>query len=224
METGASDSRKPCGKVKYVYLHGFASGPQSSKAQYFRSRMAAEYDTELVIPDLSEGDFEHLTISRQLQVIQRVLEGETNSVLIGSSMGGYLAALFAAKHASLVDKLVLLAPAFWFAQRWPESLGREAVAEWEAKGSREFFHYGVGEPKKVWWELMADGLRHPGAPDVRQSALIFHGLADDVVPAAFSEEFASGRPNVDLRLLPSDHQLTDQVDAIWRETEQFLFG
>ena len=124
----------------------------------------------------------------------------------------------------LISKLVLLAPAFWFAQRWPESLGPEAVTEWKTVGSREFFHYSLGEPRQVWWELMADGLRHPGAPAFRQSALIFHGLADDVVPAAFSEEFASDRPNVDLRLLPSDHQLTDQVDVMWRETKHFLFG
>lgn len=224
METGASDAGNPFGKVKYVYLHGFASGPQSSKAQFFRARMAAEYGIDLVIPDLSEGDFERLTISRQLGVIEGVLEGQTGSVLIGSSMGGYLAALFAAEHHSLVSKLVLLAPAFWFAQRWPESLGPDAVAEWKAVGTREFFHYSLGEPRRVWWELMVDGLRHPGAPGFRQPALIFHGLADDVVPAAFSQEFASGRPNVDLRLLPSDHQLTDQVDVMWRETTQFLFG
>ena len=83
METGASDSGKSSGKVKYVYLHGFASGPQSSKAQFFRARMAAEYGIDLVIPDLNEGDFEHLTISRQLGVIERILEGQTGGVRWG---------------------------------------------------------------------------------------------------------------------------------------------
>src|SRR5690348_17748458 len=53
--------------------------------------------------------FEHLTISGQLGVLERTLQNEPVR-LIGSSMGGYLAALYAARHPE-VDRLVLLAPA-----------------------------------------------------------------------------------------------------------------
>ena len=208
--------------MKYLYLHGFASGPQSGKAQYFRSRMAEECGIGLEIPDLSEGDFEHLTISKQLAVIARAVHGG-NVVLIGSSMGGYLAALFAAAHPETVDKLVLLAPAFWFAHRWPDKLGPDAIEEWRRNGWREFYHYSLDRPMEVWWELMTDGLNYPGAPQFPQPALIFHGTADDTVPASFSEEFAAGRVNVDLRLLSSDHQLNDQVEHMWAETKRFLF-
>jgi predicted esterase YcpF (UPF0227 family) len=35
-----------------VYLHGFASGPASTKAQFFRTRFA-ERGVELAIPDLA---------------------------------------------------------------------------------------------------------------------------------------------------------------------------
>jgi pimeloyl-ACP methyl ester carboxylesterase len=104
-----------------LYLHGFASGPASGKAQWFR-RAFIERGVDLEIPDLVEGDFENLTISGQLAVIERVAQGEAIS-LIGSSMGGYLAALYALRHPE-VKRLVLLAPAFHFPQRWPEELGR----------------------------------------------------------------------------------------------------
>jgi uncharacterized protein len=208
--------------MKYIYLHGFASGTQSGKATFFRSKLAGE-GIELHVPDLVQDGFENTTVSNQLRVIHREASDES-AVLIGSSMGGYLAALYAWLHQNNVSRLLLLAPAFWFAQRWPQKLGEEAVAEWERTGYREFFHYGLMRPMNVKWDLMADGLRHPGAPDFQQPALIFHGIADDVVPAAFSEEFANGRPNVSLRLLPSDHQLTDQVETIWSESRAFLLG
>ena len=82
--------------MRLIYLHGFASGPMSNKAQFFRRRFE-EIGVEMQIPDLSEGNFETLTISGQLRVIERIAGG-ADVRLIGSSMGGYLAALYAARH------------------------------------------------------------------------------------------------------------------------------
>jgi uncharacterized protein len=56
-----------------------------------------------------------------------------------------------------------------------------------------------------------------------QPALIFHGTDDSVVPYAYSEEYAAHHPNVRLRLLKSDHQLTDVTPVMWEETAEFLF-
>src|SRR5712691_11493090 len=99
---------------RFLYLHGFASGPGSQKAAFFRRKFLAR-GVELRIPDLSDGDFEGLTLTRQLAVIDR--EAASGSVsLIGSSLGGYLAALYAARHAA-VHKVVAMAPAFGFARR-----------------------------------------------------------------------------------------------------------
>src|SRR5579862_6515626 len=58
-----------------IYLHGFASGPQSGKAQFFRRKFAGQ-GIAIEILRLDEGDFEHLTITRQLAVIQRAVESE----------------------------------------------------------------------------------------------------------------------------------------------------
>jgi pimeloyl-ACP methyl ester carboxylesterase len=206
--------------VRVLYLHGFASGPVSGKAQWFR-RCFAERGVTLEIPELIEGSFEDITITGQLGVIERTAKGEPVS-LIGSSMGGYLAALYASRHPE-VEKLVLLAPAFHFPQRWPEELGEEKAAEWRRTGRLEVFHYAEGRPRNVGWNLIEDGLRYDAEPSFGQPALIFHGVNDDVVPPAYSEAFAARHPNVRLRLLASDHQLTDVTQLIWDDIAPFLF-
>ena len=76
--------------MRIVYLHGFASSPQSSKARYFARRFA-EKGIEFVVPQLDQGDFEHLTITGQLAVVETAVAGKP-AVLMGSSLGGYLAA------------------------------------------------------------------------------------------------------------------------------------
>src|SRR5260370_36546124 len=115
--------------MNLIYLHGVASGPMSNKAQFFRRRFE-EIGIKMQIPDLSEGDFERLTISGQLRVIER-MAGGADVRLIGSSMGGYLAALYAARHAEM-SRVALLAPAFRFARRWPLRRGAEKVSEWRS--------------------------------------------------------------------------------------------
>jgi pimeloyl-ACP methyl ester carboxylesterase len=202
-----------------LYLHGFASGPASGKAQWFR-RAFIERGVDLEIPDLVEGDFENLTISGQLAVIERVAQGEAIS-LIGSSMGGYLAALYASRHPE-VNRLVLLAPAFHFPQRWPEELGQERAADWQRTGRLEVFHYGENRPRFVGWQLIEDGRSFDAEPSFSQPALIFHGTGDTVVPHAYSEAFAAKHPNARLRLLDSDHQLTDSTELIWEEMRAFF--
>jgi len=58
-----------------------------------------------------EGRFEALTISGQLQG-DRAGRRRSSVILMGSSLGGYLAALYASRHPDQVERLVLLAPAF----------------------------------------------------------------------------------------------------------------
>jgi pimeloyl-ACP methyl ester carboxylesterase len=203
-----------------LYLHGFASGVESGKARYLRDRFA-ELGRDLEVPDLAQGDFENLTISGQLRLIGERL-GTGPGCLIGSSLGGYLAALYAATHPE-IDRVVLLAPAFSFARRWPDKLGATVTQEWERTGYMDVFHYGENARRRISWKIMEDGRSYPDEPHFVQPGLIFHGTRDDVVPAEFSRAFAAKRPNVTLRLLDSDHQLTDAVDFIWAETKKFLF-
>ncbi len=204
---------------RIVYLHGFASGPGSKKAQYFACRFL-ERGITLEVPDLAEGDFENLTLTRQLNVVERVCGKEAVS-LMGSSLGGYLAALYAARHAE-VEKLVLMAPAFSFATRWPKALGGERFEQWQTSGFLTVPHFGTGSEQKVSYRLIEDARFYEDYPNFFQKALIFHGRNDTVVPPGFSITFSQQHANTTLRLLDSDHQLLDVEDAMWDEIQAFL--
>ena len=64
----------------------------------------------------------------QLQVIDHAVHGDP-VILMGSSLGGYLAALYASRHPN-VERLVLLAPAFEFPARWRQRFSHGELAEW----------------------------------------------------------------------------------------------
>ena len=205
--------------TRIVYLHGFASSPASSKARYFRERLEAA-GANVDVPDLAAGDFERLTITGQLAIVERAAAGEPVS-LIGSSMGGYLAALYAARHPE-VHRVVLLAPAFGFARRWAERLGAAQVESWRRSGAMDVFHYGQNRNCKLGYQLMADAERYEDYPDVSQPTLIFHGAQDDVVPARYSREFAATHPNATLEVVNSGHELLEVLDYMAPNVDGFL--
>jgi hypothetical protein len=205
--------------MKVIYLHGFASSPASNKARFFAERLRG-VGVEVTIPDLAGGDFEHLTISGQLQIIEESAGGAPVT-LIGSSMGGYLAALYAARHPE-VERLVLLAPAFCFARRWPDSLGAAEMESWRKSGTRMVFHYGEARECRLSYGLIRDGLLYENYPEVTQPTLIVHGMRDDVVPASLSQQFSGGRAGVKLVLVDSGHELTEVLDRLWTEVCTFL--
>jgi uncharacterized protein len=202
-----------------LYLHGFASGPGSSKARFFRDRLEAAGAT-VEIPDLAAGDFEHLTITGQLGVIEQAAAGRAVA-LMGSSMGGYLAALYAARHPE-VTRMVLLAPAFGFARRWPDRLGPNAVEEWRARGTMDFFHYADNRMRALSYGLLDDAEKYEDFPGFRQPALIFHGAQDDVVPVEYSRQFAATHSNVTLDVLESGHELLNVLDYMAERVVPFL--
>jgi uncharacterized protein len=206
---------------RYVYLHGFASSPSSRKARFFQERFG-ELGIGLETPELVEGDFRNLTLTAQLKVIDRVVGDEPVS-LIGSSMGGYLAALFAARHAE-VKRVVLLAPAFSFATRWPETLGEQAMEQWKRTNTLEVFHYSENRVVGLGYQLIEDAQQYEAYPNFTQPAIIFQGKQDTIVLPEYAETFAAAHPNAKLMLLDSDHDLVNVLDEMWRETEKFLFG
>ncbi len=204
-----------------LYLHGFASGPASRKARYFQERLAAR-GTDLLVPAMDEGNFRGLTVTGQLQLLERLAGGKPVT-LIGSSMGGYIATLYASRHPE-TEKLVLLAPAFGFTHRWPESLDEATLRQWQTSGALLVHHYAAGEMREVGYQLIEDGNRYEDYPDFDQPALILHGSHDDVVPLAYSKQFAATHPNVELKVLDSNHELTNVLEEAWTEAERFLFA
>ena len=202
-----------------AYLHGFASGPTSTKAQFFRAGLAA-LGVTLEIPDLAP-DFTRMTVSGQLAAVDGIL-ARGPAVLLGSSLGGYLAALAAARNPDRVRGLVLFAPAFGFAARWETRVGPAAMARWRADGALPVFHYGRGREEPLSIAFLDDARRYPDEPDPRCSALVFAGRHDDAVPLAAVQHFTSARPERELIVLEAGHELVEVLDPMWERTAAFL--
>ena len=205
--------------TRVVYLHGFASGPQSSKANFF-ARKLTECGVAVEIPQLDGGDFEGLTVTGQLSVIDQAVAGRP-AVLMGSSLGGYLAALYASRHPE-IERVVLLAPAFQFPRRFRERYADEDLERWKREGSVAVYHYGYQDECRLGYQFLEDASHYEDEPDFHQPGLVIHGAADSVVPVTVSQTFAAKHTNVSLHLMESDHQLTDVLEPMWAVVHPFL--
>jgi uncharacterized protein len=208
--------------ITYLYLHGFASGTQSTKAQFLRSRFA-ERGITLQVPDLNLDDFSSVTLTKQLNYLCDRF-ADQRLIVIGSSLGGLLASLMASKLPE-VERLVLLAPAFGFHKRLAVNIGAEAISRWQANGSADFYHYGLKQFVRLHYEFFTDAQTHSETILQRElPILIMHGVNDEVVPVTASQDFAALHPHVILELLDSDHGLGNALDEIWQKIETFGGG
>lgn len=223
------------GEFAVVWAHGLGSHRGGEKASAVRDVCAAHGWPFAAFDFHSHGDTggptTDLRASRLLEDLAEVRDflaahGHTRIGLIGSSMGGFAAAWFAALHPDVVVGCVLLAPAFRFLQRRWEALSNEQREEWQRSGRLRVTNewvdlelgYGLAEECD---RFRADAL----AACWSTPALIFHGSNDNVVPAADSLAFLAGVPHTDveLRLLKGgDHRLTAYKDEIATEAARFF--
>lgn len=206
---------------QYLYLHGFASSPQSAKARDLASRFA-QLGINLDRLDLNQNDFTHLTLTRQLQQVADALPPiPTPVTLIGSSFGG-LTAAWAGERYTQIQRLVLMAPAFGFLSHWLPRLGESQLQQWRTDGYLSVYHYGTEQRLPLHYQFLEDAKQY--ADQVLQRpipTLVLHGQQDDVIPLTASADFARSRPWVKLIQLDSDHALTDVSDRIWQEITTF---
>jgi pimeloyl-ACP methyl ester carboxylesterase len=205
-----------------LYLHGFASGPGSAKAVDLARRFAAD-GRRLEIADLTPGPwgFERSTPSSMLAVVRGLLDGETAPhVLIGSSLGGWLSALTAARDPA-VARLVLLAPAFNLVDRWEGRLGPAAVAAWRRDGL-EVDHHATGTRRRIGHAFLEDAGRYPAYPVVTVPALVIAGRRDETVPLADVERFVERTPSARLVVLDDGPGLEGSYPRIYDEARRFL--
>jgi uncharacterized protein len=215
----------------YLYLHGFASSPQSAKAQAMRARFAA-LGLSLHIPNLNQGsdrnqgDFSQLTLSRQIQQVSaEILAQDSPAVLIGSSLGG-LTAAWVAQQPTLsdrIEKLVLLAPAFDFLAQWLPRLGPDPLNVWRTTGTLPIYHYGEQRTLPLHYAFITDAQSYPDAAlTVSIPTLVLHGTHDETISIEASRAYAAPRPWVRLVELSSDHALTAVEADLWHHTAAFL--
>jgi len=207
--------------LDYIYLHGFASSPNSVKARYFRSAFA-ELAIDLKTPDLNAGDFYQLTITRQIEQIKAEFPPfPTPVTLIGSSLGGLTAALLAEKSLQ-VQRLVLLAPAFEFLYHWLPQLGEAKLKQWQDERQLMVYHYAERRFLPLSYNFAIDAANYQDSQLSRPvPTLILHGCDDEVIPIAASRNYAFSRPWVELIELNSDHALAD-IMTNWQQIKSFI--
>lgn len=207
--------------MQYIYLHGFASSPKSTKASDISDRFT-QIQTKLKIPDLNAGDFSQLTITRQItQVAAEFSNNSTPVTLIGSSLGGLTSAHLGQQYLQ-VQRLVLLAPAFGFLSHWLPKLGDEEVQRWQREKYIMIYHYGEGRSLPLSYDFVTDATQYQEKLLQRPiPTLILHGKKDEVIPVEASRDFARSRPWVELVELDSDHALSDVMEEIWQAIHLF---
>ena len=201
--------------TEFVYLHGFASGPSSKKASVFKNKFK-EIGVSLNTPDLEGGNFENMTLTSQVNIVLDLLDQFQGKkvCLIGSSMGGYLAALLAQKRV-VIKATYLMAPGFNFLERWMRSLQLDYDGDNILKRKVPIFHYRYDKTKYICTDIFKDAKKWASI-DLKRDVptRIVHGIHDEIVPINESIKFVSRRPWCSLKELDCDHGLLSHLDWI----------
>lgn len=200
--------------MRYLYLHGFASGPLATKAQA-ASRALEQRGLTLERPDLNIPDFAHLTVSAALDAIDQLAAQDQAPIsFIASSLGGYIATLWTLKNPERVAKSLLLCPGFGLVERWPSLIGAANFERWRSHGSFPF-EDGAGVPTPVHWRFIEDIQLYNSTPPPIRPTRIIHGRQDEVVPYESSHTYAARYPQqVSLISVDDDHRLTHSLEVV----------
>lgn len=202
----------------WIYLHGFASGPQSQKAKFFQQKFAS-VNLPLVVPDLNVPSFEKLTVTAMLAKLDEVvaaLPADARIGIIGSSLGGLVALFSAERHPKHVTRLLLMAPALGLFRTNFLSLGHTGVRKWEREGFFDIHHQGTDSAQRIASDFIHDARRYD-ENRLRLSipVMIVHGTHDQVVDPHLSVVYAKHNPNVTLHLVEDDHTLVTSCTQVW---------
>ncbi|MGD8327010.1 MAG: alpha/beta hydrolase [Sphingomonadales bacterium] len=210
-----------------VFLGGFMSDMTGTKATALESHVQAcghgftrfDYSGH----GASDGAFRDGTIGRwkddALAVLDEVAEGP--QILIGSSMGGWIALLCALARPEKVKGLILIAPAPDFTERlmWPDFSDEEKALIQSQGYIEQPSDYG-DEPYVITKALIEDGRDHLLLDKLIALDIpvrILHGMKDVDVPYQLSFDLIEALTSTDVVLTlvkEGDHRLSEEDDIM----------
>ena len=219
-----------------VWLGGFHSDMNGTKAQaldsWAEARGRAYLRFDYFGHGASSGAFRDGTITRwrddALAVLDKLCDGP--QVLVGSSMGAWIALIIALARPQKIAALLLLAPAADFTEaliwaRMTPDIRREVMERgaWQRPSA-----YGDG-PYPITRELIEDGRRHlllDRPIEIAAPVRILQGMRDPDVPwqhALTLVEKFSGNPVLSL-IKNGDHRLStpEDIDLIAQTLDAIL--
>eukprot|EP00903_Cladosiphon_okamuranus_P002489 g2487.t1 len=223
-----------------MWLSGFKSDMSGSKAKALAD-FAENRGQDVVRFDysahgLSGGEFEDACVSDWQAEAETVFDRfcAADTVLVGSSMGGWIALLLALsrKATEKIKGLVLIAPAVDFTeelmwkQRFTDEI-REAILKTGRWAQPSAYDDG---PYVITRKLIEDGRRHLlfGKPlHLGCPVTILQGAEDPDVPASHAQRLVEALPQDDVTftLVPDgDHRLSrpQDIDLLLRAVAEML--
>ncbi len=209
-----------------VFCPGFNSDMRGTKAEallrWCRERGRACLRFDYRGHGESGGRFEDCTLgdwyADLLQILATVAGGPR--VLVGSSMGGWLALLAARARPQQVVALQLIAPAPNFTERLLQRLSDIQRASLRVSGHCEVASEYDSEPYRISQALIEESRRHYlDSPriDITAPVRIIHGQLDETVPWQVSLNLAEQlrSDDIELQLVKSgDHRLSEAEDIV----------
>jgi pimeloyl-ACP methyl ester carboxylesterase len=209
-------------RVVHAYLHGFGSGASSPLAVALREACAAR-GLELLVPDLERPSLRALSIQAAWAHLESLDEamGHPRWRVVGSSLGGWLAARMASRWGR-VDRAVLLAAPRELRALWDRLVPEAARDAWRTKGSI-LLPDARGRFQRIGYGFYEDvvALGSEPSPPMPCPTLFVHGARDVLVPLESSRAQAEASGGA-LWILDDDHELTGSTSVVVERALAFL--
>jgi len=204
--------------ISILYLHGFASSPESQKILSLRPMLAP---ITINAPDLNVPSFERLDFDAMVEKALWSAAALGGDAIVGSSLGAMVA--LGVVRRGLHAPLILIAPALGVSDQWLDRIppGDPVLVQNYARNEEAPIH-------RAFFEQMA-AIRLDEAPPPVPVTIIMGSKDESVPPARVAAVWQSWRSSGALaqgsrfvEISGGDHGLTAHVDIIAREIRAIL--
>ncbi len=209
-------------RAAVLLCHGLMSNRESGTNRALTERLCAHRVATLRFHFVGHGDgspLADLTLTRCLDQVNGALawlakQGFAQIGLVGSSFGGLVAILAAARHPTLFA-VGLKCPVSDYPPLWRSRLGEGGMRHWQESGLLTFA--GPGGKARLGYAFYEDLLRYPtesAAQKIQSPTRIIHGDADPDVPVAQSLRlFSVLKSPKEICVIPgADHEFSRAED------------